>query len=92
MSLYLFIIQLGRGYIYFNDNNFIINDISTFFLMSDTLFFLENSFNFLFIGFNPRLEVPLLNWRVKKSFLKALKFNAFSLGLSLNYTTFPIII
>jgi len=61
MSLYIFINQLGRGNIYFNNDNFIINDVSSFFIMSDTLLFLENSFNFLFIGFNPRLEVPLLN-------------------------------
>lgn len=60
--------------------------------MSDTLINLELNFNFLFVGFNPRLELPLLNWRIKKSYLKLLKFNAYSIGLSLNYTTFPIII
>lgn len=60
--------------------------------MSDTLISLEFYFNYLFIGFNPRLEVPLLNLRIRKSYLKALKFNAFSLGLSFNYTTFPVII
>lgn len=59
--------------------------------MSETLLDLELGFNFLFIGFNPRLEVPLLNWRIKKSYLKSVKFNAYSIGLSLNYTTFPII-
>lgn len=58
--------------------------------MLDTLVNLELKFNYLFIGFNPRLELPLLNWRIKKSYLKLLKFNAFSIGLSLNYTTYPI--
>lgn len=60
--------------------------------MSDTLINLEFNSNYLFVGFNPRLELPLLNWRIKKNYLKGLKFNCYSIGLSFNYTTYPVII
>jgi len=59
--LYYYIIKLGRGFIYYNGSKYISNDMSLMYLMSDTLVGIELAFNFLFIGFNPRLELPLLN-------------------------------
>lgn len=51
---------------------------------------METVFKSLLVGCNLRLDVPLLNSRLRKNFLVSKNFRAFSIGLSLNYTTFPI--
>lgn len=47
----------------------VIMDFRIFFLLNKTLVELEYSFNYFFFGTNPRLEVPLLNVRIRKSYL-----------------------
>jgi len=39
----------------------ISNDHRCFYIMNDTLDVLECKFNFIFVGLNPRMELPLLN-------------------------------
>lgn len=38
-----------------------------------------------------RFEAPLLNARLRKSYLTKIDFQAFSIGFSLNYLTFPVL-
>lgn len=45
----------------------------------------------LFSGTNLRLEAPLINARLRKSFSSNIGFTAYSLGLAVNYLTYPVI-
>lgn len=59
--------------------------------MNNTLFNLEQKTQFLFLGTNLRMEAPLLNARLRKSYLNNFDFKAYSIGLSLNHLTFPVL-
>ena len=59
--------------------------------MNDTLVNIENKNNILFVGTNLRLESPLVNARIRKSYLNNTSFNAYSFGLSINYLTYPVL-
>ena len=67
-----------------------IFDFRIFYLLNKTLLELENINNFFFIGTNLRMEVPLLNLRLRKNYLENKNMISYSLGLSLNYLTFPV--
>jgi len=45
----------------------------------------------ILIGFNPRLELPLLNSYLRKNYLNNLNFKIYSIGFSLDYLTYPVI-
>ena len=83
---------LGLGCSNFNylDNRFVLYDFRFYYLLNSTVASLRNLTNLFFIGTNLRLESPLLNSKVRKSFLKNFSFKAFSLGLGLNYLTYPV--
>lgn len=66
------------------------SDFRFMFQLNSTLAELEFFYNILFIGSNPRLEVPLLNSRLRKNFVNNADFAAYSIGLALNYSTYPI--
>ena len=51
---------------------------------------LENINNFFFLGTNLRMELPLLNLRLRKNYLENKNMISYSFGLSLNYLTFPV--
>lgn len=59
--------------------------------MNSTLIELENKNRLLFIGTNVRFEAPLLNARLRKAFLINYDFKAYSIGLGINYLTFPVL-
>lgn len=65
-------------------------DFRFFYLLNDTLENLENKFNILLLGSNLRLDSPLLNARLRKSFLRNSSLKVYSIGLALNYLTFPV--
>jgi len=69
-------------------NNF---DIRFYFQLNDTFVNLEHKILVLFFGLNMRLESPLLNLRLRKSFLGNIDFKAYSIGLGLNYLTYPVL-
>jgi NADH-quinone oxidoreductase subunit G len=71
------------NYIRFADSRFS-------FQLNETFIGLELKTIFLFLGTNIRLEIPLLNARIRKLFLLKQEFNAYSLGLGLNHLTFPV--
>lgn len=72
-------------------NNFInFSDLRFSFQLNETLVNLESKMLFLFFGTNIRLEIPLLNARIRKSFLNKYEFQAYSLGLGINHLTFPV--
>lgn len=61
------------------------------FLLASTLSSLESLELCLFFGLNLRMEAPLLNSRLRKSFLAGNHpFFCFSFGGSLDYVNFPI--
>ena len=73
-------------------NDFASNfDFRFFFELNDTLVNIENKNNILFVGTNLRLESPLINARIRKSYLNNSSFNAYSFGLSINYLTYPVL-
>lgn len=83
---------LGLGCSNFNylDNCFRLYDFRYYYLLNTTVNTLKNLTNLFFIGTNLRLESPLLNSKVRKSFLKNFSFKAFSIGLGINYLTYPV--
>lgn len=60
------------------------------YLINDTLLNLEQKSQFLFLGSNLRMEAPLLNARLRKSYLNNFDFKAYSIGLALNHLTYPV--
>jgi len=68
-----------------------VTDFRFSFLLNSTLASLEFSSVILLIGTNLRTEVPLLNSRIRKNYLLTNKLlTVFSLGLALDYLTFPV--
>jgi hypothetical protein len=59
--------------------------------MNQTIKNITNITNVLFIGCNPRLESPLLNTNFRKAYLNNILFKVYSIGLSLEYSTYPIL-
>lgn len=84
---------MGSSNIYYNNLMFLNNnaDFRFNYLLNQTLINLENLDNVLFVGTNPRLEVPLLNSRLRKNYINNFDFKAFSIGLGVNHLTFPVI-
>lgn len=72
------------------NNNF--HDFRFIFLLNKTLLDLENLNNLFFIGTNLRMELPLLNIRIRKNYLeKNNNLNLYSFGLALDYLTYPVL-
>lgn len=74
-----------------NSNFNFFFDFRFFFLLNNTLSFLEHASILILVGTNPRLEVPLLNSRIRKNYLKNDLLSVFALGLGLDYLTFPVV-
>src|SRR5690606_36673223 len=66
-------------------------DFRFFFLLNNTLSYLEHISVFVLIGTNLRLEVPLLNSRIRKNYLGNDLMAIFSLGLAVDYLTIPVV-
>lgn len=75
---------------YENSSLYPIFDFRIFYSLNKTLIELENINNFFFLGTNLRMELPLLNLRLRKNFLENKNMISYSFGLSLNYLTFPV--
>jgi NADH dehydrogenase/NADH:ubiquinone oxidoreductase subunit G len=75
------------SYYSYHFNNF---DFRFSYLLNKTLLHLESITRILFLGTNIRLEAPLINARLRKSFLNNSDFKAYSIGLSVNYLTYPV--
>lgn len=88
-SLKKFLNSFGCFNIYSVDSNILI-DYRFCFQLNTIIENLEFNFNVLFLGSSIRLEAPLLNSRLRKAYLASNSFNAYSVGLSLKNTTFPI--
>lgn len=91
MYLKVFLNMFGSSNVFLMDNIFLdIMDHRFFFQLNTTIEELELMFNVLFLGLNLRLEIPLLNSRLRKSFLIYDYFKAYSIGCSLNFLTYPV--
>lgn len=66
-------------------------DLRYTYLLNNTIKNLSNITELFLIGSNPRLELPLLNSYIRKSYLNNLNFKIYSLGIGLNYLTYPIL-
>lgn len=89
-SLKKFLNSFGCFNIYSVDSNLLNCDYRCFFQLNSIIEDLEFKFNVLFLGMNIRLEAPLLNSRLRKAYLASSSFNAYSIGLSIKNTTFPV--
>jgi NADH dehydrogenase/NADH:ubiquinone oxidoreductase subunit G len=78
---------------YFENNNYLsfILDFRILYLLNKTLINLENLNNIIFIGSNIRMELPLLNIRIRKNYIENNNLNIISFGLSIDFLTYPII-
>jgi hypothetical protein len=66
-------------------------DFRFLYLLNTTLVDLETTAIVLLIGTNLRLELPLINARVRKNFLNINKtFIIYSFGLAVDYLTIPV--
>jgi hypothetical protein len=68
-----------------------VPDLRYTYLLNNTIKNLNNITEIFLIGCNPRLELPLLNSYIRKSFLNNLNFKVYSIGLGLNYLTYPLL-
>lgn len=75
---------------YENSSLYPLFDFRIFYSLNKTLIELENLNNFFFLGTNLRMELPLLNLRLRKNYLENKNMISYSFGLSLNYLTFPV--
>ena len=66
-------------------------DLRYTYLLNNTIKSLNNITEIFLIGSNPRLELPLLNSYIRKSYLNNLNFKVYSIGTGLNYLTYPIL-
>lgn len=73
-----------------NSNTNPIYDFRIYYLLNKSLLDLESINNFFFIGSNVRMELPLLNVRIRKNYLKNKNITCYSFGLALNYLTYPV--
>lgn len=89
-SLKKFLNSFGCFNVYSVDSNLCEIDYRYYFQLNTTIEKLESMFNILFLGSSIRLEAPLLNSRLRKVYLASNAFNAYSIGLSLFNTTYPI--
>ena len=84
--------SFGCSDIAYDDLFYNKSDFRSFYFLGATLSQLEISSFFLFIALNLRLESPLLNSRLRKNYLNNLNItHYYSIGLALNYLTFPVI-
>jgi len=66
-------------------------DFRYLYLLNNTIKNLNYITEIFLIGSNPRLELPLLNSYIRKSYLNNLNFKVYSIGTGLNYLTYPIL-
>jgi molybdopterin-dependent oxidoreductase-like protein len=92
VSAKLFLNSFGCSNLNYQFNFETFFDFRFVFLLNSTILGLETLLLVFFFGVNLRAELPLLNIRLRKSFLQNDNFLlAFSLGLSLDYLSFPVI-
>ncbi len=91
ITLKYFLNNFGCSRIWSLDDFFSFVDFRCYFQLNETLIDIERKNNILFVGTNLRLEAPLLNARIRKSYLTNSLFNAYSFGLSINYLTYPVL-
>lgn len=91
LALKVFFNSFGCSNINYQFNNLPFSDFSFSFSLSTPLVELELLDFCFFIGSNIRVEAPLLNYRLRKSFLASMgNFLCFSFGLSLDSISFPV--
>ena len=83
--------SLGCSNILYFENTIYNFDFRYSFLLNTTIKELVSINDVLLIGFNPRIEVPLLNSQLRKNYINNLNFSIYSIGLALNNSTYPII-
>jgi NADH-quinone oxidoreductase chain G len=91
LSLKFFFNSIGCSSINYQSNYNLTSDFRFSFLLNTSIIGLEAVFFCFFLGLNLRAESPLLNSRLRKSFLKNEHFLAFSIGNGLDYLTFPVV-
>lgn len=91
MALKYYFAGYGCSTICYENDNFSLFDFRFSFLLNSTITYLERINNFLFIGTNLRLEAPIINARIRKAYLSSNDFKAYSLGLAINYLTYPVL-
>jgi len=81
--------KLGTN-IYINDFLNLSSDFRSDFSLDSTIVSLENKNTFVFVCFNPRLECPLLNTRLRRILNLKGNLSIFSIGLVNQYVNLPI--
>jgi len=93
LSLKKFFNSFGCGNFVYSENlhlNKLNFDFRFFYLLNLSILELEKVAFVLFLSTNLRMESPLLNSRIRKNYLLNPNIMLFSIGLSLQYLTYPI--
>jgi len=90
ISLKFYFNSFGCGSIYYFNEHFSYFDFRFFYLLNTTFEKLELFLQTLFIGYNIRLEAPLVNARLRKAYLLNNEFQAYSIGLALTFLSYPV--
>jgi NADH-quinone oxidoreductase chain G len=84
--------SLGCSNLNYQHNYDLLFDFRFLYLLNSTIIGLENIYLCFFLGLNLRVESPLLNARLRKSYLsQGCSLLCFSFGLSVDYLSFPVI-
>jgi Molybdopterin oxidoreductase len=82
--------DFGCSNIYYENTTMLINmDFRMSYILSSTLFALENLNIVFFLGLNMRLENPLINSRLRKNYLKNPSLKVCCFGLGFHYLSYP---
>lgn len=84
-------LDIGCANYNYLDNKLYMYDFRYFYQLNINISSLKNLTKILFLGSNLRLESPILNYKLRKSFLKNYTFKAYSIGISNNYLTYPVV-
>lgn len=91
VTLKSFLNSFGCSQISYFEKNLTNVDFRNSFLLNKKMRNFSEINTLIMIGFNPRLELPLLNSTLRKNFLNNSQFRAYSFGLGIEYLTYPII-
>lgn len=90
-NLKYFFNSLGCSNIFYYDNTIINSDFRYSYLLNITVNSINSISTLILLGLNPRLELPLLNSMIRKNYLNDLNFKVYSIGVSTDYITYPVI-
>lgn len=86
-----FFLSFSCNQIYYNELTKINPDLRYMYLLNYSMININKLSSILLIGTNPRIEAPLYNVYIRKSFLNNINLKIYSIGLNFEYLSYPLI-